>query len=110
MNGKPLVEVLYFDGCPNLEPTVALVERLCGDLAIEPDLRLVSVSDHAAAARLRFLGSPTVRIGGKDVEPYADERTDFALSCRVFATDAGFARQPDERWVHDALLREAVWD
>ncbi len=41
------------------------------------------------------------------MEPGAEERTDFALSCRVFRTNRGFTGQPDERWVRDALLREA---
>jgi hypothetical protein len=102
----PVVEVLYFDGCPNHVPALALVERVAGELGLEPELRLVKVADHAAAQRLRFLGSPTIRVGGRDVDPSTDERTDFGLSCRVFRTEAGIAGQPDERWVRDALARE----
>jgi len=29
-----------------------------------------------------------------DVDPRADERTEYELSCRVFRTDAGFVPQP----------------
>jgi hypothetical protein len=104
----PLIEVLYFDGCPNHEPALALVERLSSELRIEPEVRLVNVTDLAAAERLRFLGSPTVRVGGIDVEPHADERRDYGLSCRMFRTEAGFRGQPDERWLREALLRETV--
>ena len=107
MSRKPLIEVLYFEGCPNHQPAVALVERLCHELGIVPELRLVNVRDQAAAETLRFLGSPTVRVGGNDVDPHSKERSDYCLSCRVFRTEAGFAGQPDERWVRDALLREA---
>ena len=106
MSSTPLVEVLYFDGCPNHEPALALVERLSRELGIEPELRLVNVRDQLAAARLRFLGSPTVRVGGIDVDPNTEERSDYALSCRVFRTEAGIAGQPDERWVREALRRE----
>lgn len=56
---------------------------------------------------LRFLGSPTIRVGGRDVDPHTKDRDDYALSCRVFRTDAGIVGQPDERWVRGALLREA---
>jgi hypothetical protein len=105
---RPLVEILYFDGCPNHEPARALVERVSAELGLEPELRLVSVSDEQAAQRLRFLGSPTVRVGGRDVDPHAEDRDEYVLSCRVYRTEGGFAGQPDERWVRDALRREAA--
>ena len=102
----PVVEVLYFDGCPNHVPALALIERVAGELGFEPEVRLVNVGDQEAAERLRFLGSPTIRIGGRDVDPYTQERTDYGLSCRVFRTEAGVVGQPDERWVRDAFARE----
>jgi hypothetical protein len=105
--GGPLVEILYFDGCPNHHPAIALVERVSRELRIEPELRLVNVPDQEAAQRLRFLGSPTIRVGGVDVDPGTEERSDDALSCRIFRTEAGVGGQPDERWVREALLREA---
>jgi hypothetical protein len=103
---SPVVEVLYFDGCPNHVPALALIERVAGEPGLEPKLRLVKVADREAAQRLRFLSSPTIRVGGRDVDPHTEERTDFGLSCRVFRTEAGIAGQPDERWVRDALARE----
>jgi hypothetical protein len=79
-----------------------------GELGVEPELRLVAGPDEEAARRLRFLGSPTVRVGGRDVDPHTDECAGYALSCRVYRTDGGFAGEPDERWVREALLREAA--
>ena len=104
----PVVEVLYFDGCPNHVPALALIERVAGELGIDPALRLVKVADHEAAQRLRFLGSATIRVGDRDVDPYTEERSDYGLCCRVFRTEAGIAGQPDERWVRDAFAR-AGW-
>ena len=104
---RPLVEILYFDGCPNHEGARELVERVSRELALEPELRLVNVPDEEAARRLRFLGSPTIRVAGEDVDPHAGERDDYVLSCRVYRTESGFAGQPDERWVRDALERGA---
>ena len=103
----PLVEILYFDGCPNHEGARGLVERVSREIGIDPELRLVSVPDEEAARRLRFLGSPTIRVAGEDVDPQAREGADYVLSCRVYRTEHGFAGQPDERWVRDALVREA---
>jgi hypothetical protein len=100
----PLVEILYFDGCPNHHPALALVERVSRELGIEAEIRLVNVPDQESARRVRFLGSPTIRVDGRDVDPYADERNDYALACRVFRTDAGVVGQPDERWIRSALV------
>lgn len=102
----PLVEILYFDGCPNHHPSIALVERVAAELGIDPELRLVNVPDAETAQKVRFLGSPTIRVAGRDVDPRTEERNDYQLACRIFQTDAGLVGQPEERWVRDALLRE----
>ena len=100
------VEVLYFDGCPNHEALLPRLRELlntCGaeDIPIE----LLRVDDGDAAERRRFLGSPSVRIDGEDVEPNADERTDFGLKCRLFAAPDGLRGAPADEWVLGALER-----
>lgn len=102
---RPLVELLYFEGCPNHEDAHKLVERLSRELDIDLELRLIEIPDDEVARRLHFLGSPTIRVNGEDVDPHASERRDFARACRVYRTERGFAGRPDERWVRDALER-----
>ena len=104
---RPRVEILYFEGCPNHEPARALVERLARELRVEPEIELVQVADAEAALKLRFLGSPTVRVDGVDVEPGAEERRNFAFSCRIYRSDGGAAEQLEDRWVRDALIEAA---
>ena len=95
-----VVEILYFDDCPHYEDARELVERMSDELDLSPEIRLVHVADVEAAERMRFLGSPTIRIDGHDIEPGADERETFAFGCRVYASGAGL---PDKRLVRDAL-------
>jgi hypothetical protein len=104
---QPRVEILYFEGCPNHEPARALVERLARELDVEPEIALVEVVDPDAAVALRFLGSPTVRVNGVDVEPGAEERRDFAFACRIYHSDEGASEQTEESWVRDALIEAA---
>lgn len=103
-----LVEVMSFDGCPNREPAVELVERLVRETGANARIDLIDVTDEETARARRFLGSPTILVAGRDVEPGAEERSDYAVSCRVYSTDDGFRGAPDERWVRDALIREAA--
>ncbi len=104
---RPRVEILYFDGCPNHEPARALVERVAAELQVEPTIELVEVANPDSAADLRFLGSPTIRIEGRDVEPGADKRHEFVLSCRVYRTERGLRGQPDEAWIRETLAGAA---
>ena len=103
---RPRVEILYFDGCPNHEPALALVEQVAAELGLQAEIELVEVADAGTATRLRFLGSPSVRVDGRDVEPGADERSDFVLSCRVYRSERGLVGQPEADWLRSAL-REA---
>ena len=100
---RPRVEILYFDGCPNHEPTRALVDQVAAELGLQAEIELVEVADPDSATRLRFLGSPSVRVDGRDVEPGADERSDFVLSCRVYRSERGLAGQPEADWIRRAL-------
>jgi hypothetical protein len=108
MTKRPRVEILHVGGCPHHEPARARVERLARELRIEPEIRLIEVVDPQAAVALRFLGSPTVRIEGVDVEPGAEARRDFALACRVYRSETGVAGQPDESWLREALTEAAT--
>ena len=79
-----MIEVLYFEGCPNREPTVALAREVAAELGIAAEIREVKIRDEADAKRLRFLGSPTVRVNGADIDPEAAARTDYAFGCRLW--------------------------
>jgi hypothetical protein len=99
----PLIEVLYFDGCPSHERLLPTVERLASDVRAEVTVRRVASPEEAEAER--FLGSPTVRVDGADVEPGAPARTDFGMKCRLFRFDGGQSPTPPEEWIRAALTR-----
>lgn len=105
---RPRVEILYIQGCPNYEEARVMVDRAAAGLRLQPTIELVEVGDDETAARLHFLGSPTIRVDGSDVEPGANARRDFAVSCRVYCGSAGVVRQPDEAWIRDAIARAVV--
>lgn len=80
------VQVLYFEGCPHHRPTLELARQAVAESGVAAELEEVEVRDQADAERLRFLGSPTVRVDGVDIEPGAAARTEFALSCRMYGS------------------------
>jgi hypothetical protein len=96
------IEILYFEGCPNYPAALAMVERVVEELGCDAEVETVNVASEDAQ-RLRFLGSPSVRVDGYDIEPGADERSSFQLACRIYRTERGTSGEPDEAWLRQAL-------
>lgn len=97
------IEVLYFDGCPGHERLLPLLRGLAGEAGAELTLRRVETPEHAEQER--FLGSPTVRVDGRDVDPGAAGRTDFGLKCRIYRHAGEQSPVPPEAWLRAAILR-----
>jgi hypothetical protein len=97
------VEVLYIDGCPNRIPTVERVKASLKELRSPVELIEVPVTDLGLALAYRFLGSPTVRVNGIDVEPSARTATQFGLACRTYHDGAGRVGLPPVELIRHAL-------
>lgn len=78
------IRVLHFDGCPHTADTMDLVRRVVASHVGAVTIEDVEVASGADAARLRFLGSPSVQVNGVDIDPQARERTDFSICCRLY--------------------------
>ena len=81
------VSLLYFDGCPNHDATLTLLQGLLADAGWDGEVDLINVESQERAEELSFRGSPTVLIDG--VDPVLDADAPGGLSCRIFATDEG---------------------
>jgi hypothetical protein len=100
-----VVEVLTFEGCPHASGALELARKVAADFD-GAEVRLVRL-DEQQTTTARFLGSPSIRIDGRDVEPGADARRSYAFSCRLYTTERGRSPLPDETWLRDALGAEA---
>jgi hypothetical protein len=97
------VEFLYWEGCPSHEEALALLRSVLDDrgLALEVDIRRIESLDEAR--QLRFPGSPTIRVDGRDVDPAgADDRP--SLTCRIYRLEDGrVSPVPSRTQLEDAL-------
>ena len=99
------VEVLYFDGCPTHRAAHRTLAEVLFEKGLEAEVELVAVNTDEEARRLRFPGSPTIRVDGEDLFP-APEREDWRLGCRVYATPEGLKGSPTAEMLREALTRE----
>jgi len=96
------IEILYFDGCPTYGAAEKTVGGVLAEQGIEVRVELVAVNTDEEAQRLRFPGSPTIRMDGRDLFPAAD-RAEYALGCRMYATPEGLKGSPTAKMVRAAL-------
>jgi hypothetical protein len=95
------IEIVYLAGCPNVELAAARANEAIRTAAVPARVSLVEIEDADDAIVQRFLGSPSVRVDGIDVEPSAGERDDFGVQCRVYSY--GDRVGPPAAWIADAL-------
>ena len=104
------IELLYFEGCPSYQALLPELEAVLKLEAITDEIELRQVETIDAAEEERFLGSPTVRINGEDVDPGAVTRSDFGIKCRLYRSDEGTSGVPPEQWIADAIRRHSSGD
>ena len=97
------IELLWFDGCPNHERALALLEEVLRARGVDEPVSSIHVVDADMAESMRFPGSPTIRIDGVDIEPGFDDPGDYALRCRVYLTREGLSGVPERVWIESAL-------
>jgi hypothetical protein len=100
------VELLYTEACPNAAEYLPRLQQLLAAAGVTEPVQVRRIDDPQQAQRERFLGSPTVRINGRDVDPSADQREDYALSCRLYTGPDGLRGTPSDEWVLTLLQPE----
>src|SRR3954464_7377193 len=99
------VELLFWHGCPSHPEALADLRAALAERGLDPsavDVREVDSDDDAA--RERFVGSPTIRVGGAHLFDPGDQPA--GLTCRLYRPpDSRFSPTPDPDDLRDALDR-----
>lgn len=99
------IEVLYVLDCPHHPAAMAELKRVLAVEKISAQVTEVLVPDARTATALKFRGSPTIRINGRDVAGES-EAQHFAVSCRLYPGEKQPGVPPAEM-IHRAV-REAI--
>jgi hypothetical protein len=98
-----LVELLFWRGCPSHPKALANLRAAMAELGLDPSAIVVrEVRTESDTEREHFVGSPTIRIDGTDVQPPGQEPV--GLTCRVYhRRDGRISPTPDPADLRDAL-------
>jgi hypothetical protein len=97
------VEILFLPGCPNYRAAARLVKDAIARSGVSGEIELRRIATVDEAEREHFLGSPTVRIDGRDIEPDAGVREDYGLKCRLYRSETGTSGVPPQEWIIDGI-------
>ena len=97
------VQVLFIANCRNHAPTVARVRAVLRALGAADSVEEIEIRSHEDAKAWSFVGSPSVRINGLDIEPEARQVRHFGLGCRSYAENGRREGLPSEHLIERAI-------
>jgi hypothetical protein len=80
-----------------------MLHEVLDDAGIDAPVEDINVNDPVLAQSLRFPGSPTIRIDGRDIEPGFEDCDDCSPRCRLYATADGLRGVPERSWIEEAV-------
>jgi glutaredoxin len=93
------IEFLYFSNCPGYKSTLSLLEQIIVENDFDVSIEKIEITNEELAIQHRFLGSPSIRINGKDIEG-REKSSEYGLKCRIYPNNLNVPPEP--------LLRKAL--
>ena len=100
------VSFLYYEDCPSHDLALERLREVMDEEGISGEVEVFKVETEDQARQLRFVGSPTIRVDGQDIDPPSDPR--YALTCRAYRLeDQRISPLPSKDMIRRALRSQA---
>ena len=78
------IELYYFKECPSYIETARNLQDALDKLGIKDNIQMIEVVNSEDSVNKKFLGSPTIRINGTDIE---NKNGNYVFACRIYSID-----------------------
>lgn len=96
------IQFLYFEGCPSYKNGLENLKQALKELNLPEDFEMINVDSDEKTKEYQFIGSPTIRINGKDIDPRAREaKITGYRACRIYQTEEGIQGAPTVKMIKD---------
>ncbi len=100
------VSFLYYEDCPSYELALERLRSVMDEEGIPGEVEVVKVETEEQARELRFVGSPTIRVDGQDIDPPSG--SSYALTCRAYrSADDRISPLPSKDMIRRAVRSPA---
>lgn len=99
-----MIELLVASPCDLLKEVHQELQVALHELGINEKIIIREVRNYPEARKIAFIGSPTIRIDGKDIDP---ENTTFysEKACRTYFFAGKTFKFPPKEMIKDAIIR-----
>ncbi|MBN1283922.1 MAG: DUF2703 domain-containing protein [Anaerolineae bacterium] len=98
------IDFLYWPECPSHPDAWERLQKVLAETGVEAQVNTCVIETEAEAEAADFLGSPTIRVNGRDVDPQTPAGAPARLTCRLyFREDGRPSAIPTEAMIRNAL-------
>lgn len=107
LKGDPLnITFLYFEDCPSHNAALDRLKNVMTEEGIDAPVKIIKIETDEEAERRQFIGSPTILIDGRDIDP-PQHGASPALTCRTYHLEDGrFSPLPSVAMIRRGLRGE----
>jgi Domain of unknown function (DUF2703) len=98
------IQLLWWEGCPSHPEALALLEQVLGDRGLDVEIEQQEVRTEEQANALGFVGSPTIRVDGRDIDHIGAQGRP-SLTCRIYHLEDGRVSPVPSRTQIEQALR-----
>ena len=100
------VSFLYYEECLSHDLALERLREVMAEEGISREVEVIKVETEDQARELRFVGSPTIRVDGQDIDSPSDTR--YVLTCRAYRLEDGrISPLPSKDMIRRALSSSA---
>ena len=97
------IQLYYFDDCSSYQKALDNLKEALRSQELPQEVEMIRVTSEADAQAKRFIGSPTIRINGIDIEVPEAEEKGCGYGCRIYAENGRSAGWPSVEQIRQAL-------
>ncbi len=98
-----MAELYYFDECPSYHRALDNLKEALRLEHLSEQVAMIRVESPEDAQAKRFLGSPTIRLNGIDIEGADAEKQGYAFACRIYLDNGAQAGSPSVGRIRQSL-------
>jgi hypothetical protein len=99
------ITFLFYEDCPSHDAALDRLRQVMTEESVQAEVQIIKVETEEQAQRLHFVGSPTILVNGRDIDPPPPDAY-YALTCRAYRLEDGrISPLPSPDMIRQALKR-----